>query len=235
MPGYFHNDWITYKALVLYRGLTPPDPSKYQLCLSDDYTLTRSSPLKNFINAELLVRYGYDRVNVAWADNGSYSNANKRHDLPVQTAIWTADGASIQFQTAFLLADAHTKADESFTTTDVDLINNKITIADNLLAASDQVIFQPEAGAVLPSPLIAGDLYVALNPVSGDFQVAHESAPGVVITLSDAGTGNFRMKYATGRIVAVMAEAEAIAVPDGRTLEYDLFIAEVNAAYGLGV
>ncbi|GEM_PF-3421939 len=236
MSAYYHNDWISRKAKVMYRGATPPQAGKFQLCFADTTSLSRSSPLSDFVNAELITQYGYQRKNLVWPEDGSFSNTNLRHELPLIEATWTASGGSIQFQTAFLLADAHAKAQETFTTTDVDPAANHITIASNLLATNDSIIFEALPGSTLPTGLTAATVYYAasVNNVAGTFQVTN-TVDGTPLTISNVGSGNFRMRYATGSVVLLQIESDPVIIQDSKPNVYELAVVEMNTVYGPGV
>lgn len=233
MNVFFHNSWTSRKAKTLYRGATAPNPNKYFLCLSDSAALSRSSPPEAFFAAELAVGNGYSqRAQIQWAEDGTFSNINKRHDLPLVTASWTADG-TLQHQTAFLIADGHQRVSENFSAANVNTGTNVITIAGNLLSEGDKFILQPLPGATLPDPLTADTLYTAINSSSGSFQV---SSDGVIpLTITSAGSGNFRLRYATGTIALVIVEDDPILTPSTKPIEYDLYLTEQGGAYGAGV
>lgn len=236
MSAQFHNDWISLKAKVMYRGASGPNSAKFQLCLADTTSLTRSSPALAFFAAELVSQYGYQRKNLVWTEDGSFSNSNLRHELPAVEALWTASDGAIQFQTAFLLCNAHAKAQESFVGSAVDTTANTITIASNLLADGDQVLFEALPGGTLPNglPSLTACYVLSANPTTGAFQVA-ATADGLPISISDQGSGSFRMRYATGSVVMLQVEADPVVIQDGKPNIYELAIAELNTVYGAGV
>lgn len=235
MSAQFHNDWIGRKARVMYQAATPPAFDKFQLCLADTASLSRSSPLSAFIAAELVSQYGYQRKNVAWIESGNFSNMNLRYELPLVEANYLAAGGAIQFQTAFLLADAHAKAQESFAPSAIDTTANTITIASNLLANGDAVLFEALPGGTLPNglPTLTTCYAVSVNNATGLFQVSTTSG-GTPIIINDVGSGSFRMRYAAGSIVLLQIEADPVIIQDSKPNVYELAIVEMNTVYGAG-
>lgn len=236
MSAQFHNDWIGRKARVMYQGATPPDATKFQLCLADTASLSRSSPLSAFITAELVSQYGYQRKNVVWTESGNFSNTNLRYELPLVEANYLAAGGAIQFQTAFLLADAHAKAQETFAPDAIDTTANTITIASNLLANGDAVSFEALPGGTLPNglPTLTTCYAISVNNTTGLFQVSATSG-GAPLVISNAGSGTFRMRYATGSIVLLQIEADPVIIQDSKPNVYELALVELNTVYGAGV
>ena len=229
MSATFTNDWISYVNKLLYRGVgTLPAANKFRLCASESATLTRASSLADFIKAELKPEFGYNRASVVWAENGAYSNVNQRHELPTTTARWTADGATLQFRTVFLLANAHSKAAEVFTPANVS--GSVINIAGNVLSNGDTVIPIANPGSTLPGNLVSGDAYTVLNVNGGNF---HFSSDGInPIVLSNTGSGSFQLRYATGSVVLLQVEPLVISLQPGQPLEYDIDLAGLSTAYG---
>jgi hypothetical protein len=228
------NAWISYVEQLLYRGVgVAPHPSKFYLCASASAALTRASGFADFIRAELKPEFGYQRQQVLWSGNGTYSNTNQRHELPTVTTTWTAASGTLQFQTVFLLANAHSKASESFAPSNVS--GSTITIAGNLLANGDTVIPVADAGSTLPGNLVSNTAYTAINVNSGTGAFQFSSDGVNPITLSNAGSGTFQLRYATGVVVLLQVEANAVSLQTGRPVQYDIDLVGMNAAYGSGV
>lgn len=102
----FHSSWIQRQVSVMLLGTAAPDPTKYYFCLADSSTLTESSTAAAFFAAELPIgTNGYSRKPVTFTGPSIYDNATKTAILPTQTMTWTPIGGSLQFQTAFLVAD----------------------------------------------------------------------------------------------------------------------------------
>lgn len=234
MAAIFTNDWISFIEQLLYRNVgSLPVASKYYLCASASTTLARASTVADFIRAELKPEYGYDRANVLWPSNGTYSNVNQRHDLPTVTTTWTATGGTLQFQSVFLLANAHSKASESFSPTNVS--GSTATIAGNLLINGDTVIPVADAGSTLPGNLVNNTAYTVLNVNSGTGAFQFSSDGINPIALSNAGSGTFRLKYASGLAVLLQIEPSVVSVESGRPVQYDIDIAGMNTTYGAGI
>jgi hypothetical protein len=235
VPAFFHNDWITRKGEILYRGATPPDADKFYFCLTDSSLLNRSSSLADFISAELPVELGYQRKKIKWEDPGVFSNSNKRYELPRQEAEFVADGGSLQSQIAFLLADAHARAAETIGSSNVTAGGaNLFTVSGgHLLSTGDKFMLTPDAGSTLPDPLEEGTVYTAIGASSTNFQPSIDGLTAV--TLSNVGSGTFRVKYASGSVVLLFIDEDPIITPDTKPLIYDLDIVEMNTLYAAGV
>ena len=102
----FHSTWIQREISVMLLGSTAPDPTKFFFCLADSSTLTDSSTAAAFFAAELPIgTNGYSRKPITFTGPSIYDNAAKTAMIPTQTISWTPVGGSLQFQTAFLIAD----------------------------------------------------------------------------------------------------------------------------------
>lgn len=233
MTATFTNAWISFLDNLIYRNVgTLPLASKYYLCASQSTTLTRASNLADFINAELQPQFGYNRSQILWTANGAYSNTNQRDELPSINAGWTANGGSLQFQTVFLLANAHSKASEAFSPSNIS--GSTITITGNLLSNGDSVIPVANAGSALPTGLTSGVSYTVLNvSAGGAFQLSSDGQNP--ITLTDAGSGTFQLRYATGIVVVLQVETNPLSAQPGVPVQYEIDIVGMNANYGPGV
>ncbi|MBD2771180.1 hypothetical protein [Iningainema tapete] len=106
MPaGTFTNEWISQSARILYLGESPPDPNSFWLCLANTALLTRASSTTDFVAAEPAAEHGYTRANIVFTA-GAYDTTDQRYEIPIATATFTATDASLNFQTAFLMASA---------------------------------------------------------------------------------------------------------------------------------
>lgn len=231
MASFICDEWTTRKARILYRGAAAPNPAKFYLCLTDNVVLGRASSIADWVSAELPRGNGYDRQQLIWPSDGAFSNTNKRHELPQVTAAWKAAGGSLQFQTWFLLADAHSRASESVDASAVTAASSSISIPGHLFATGDRFVLKEQPGGVLPAPLVAGTVYMTI--VSGS-TIKPATVTGTPITLQNPGSGSFWVKYASGTAVLVEIAAAPILLQDGQPAEVDINITEQTAIYGIG-
>lgn len=222
----FTNDWITRTAAILFRGGTPPDSTKFRLCLANTATLTRSSSLADFFSSELLPNNGYARATVNFSGDGSYDTTDQRHEMPTLAASFTASGGSLQFQTAFIIADSVATASKSFTNSNVNAVTNKITITSHGFSNGDKLVFTADSLATLPGGITAGTVYTVNNATINDFEI------GVDIT--NTGSGTFRARCANGSIVGLFVEDNPITVPDGQSYSYQIPVVTLNSGYVTG-
>ena len=228
MPtGIFTNAWISQSAKILFRGATPPDTSKFRLCLANTATLGRTSSLADFISSELLPTNNYARATANFSGDGSYDTTDQRHELPTISASFSALGGSLQFQTAFLIADSSPISSKSFTNSNVDSTSDRITITSHGFVNGDKLIFTADALAALPGGIVAGTIYIVANVTTNDFELT-----GVSIT--NTGSGTFRARSANGIIVAYAVESSPITVPDGQGYSYQIPLAVLNSGYVTG-
>jgi hypothetical protein len=236
MAAVLHDTWVTHKARVLYRGATPPDTTGFYLCLANTNTLTRSSNKADFFQHELLEGNGYSRKVLTYSADGSYDVTDQRHEMPTVSLSWTASGAALQYQTAFLIADAKAGAPASVSfdgSAAINVANDTIEIAAHNLNNQDDVLFKPRAGASMFGGASANTLYKVLNATSSTFKI---STDGInPINLSSIGSGTIDLSYANGRIVTLNLEVDPVTIADGQTLEYDFDLVEMNTNYGAGV
>lgn len=221
--GTFTRDWIATKALISYRGATPPDPTKFRLCLADANTLNAASTKADFIASELLTVNGYSRQPFI-SENGTYNATSDRYELPPVDVSFTASGGQLQFQTAFLIANADEHASRSFTPLAVSPADGRIAIASHGLVNGDEVLFSAAPGATLPSGLIAGLLYKIASNQPDNFGLT--DIDGGVVAIADTGSGTFYCRYATGTIVCFLTENAQVQVLDAQTHTYRIPISE---------
>ncbi|MEH2393689.1 MAG: hypothetical protein V7K21_19180 [Nostoc sp.] len=234
MPaGIFTNLWISQSAKILFRGSTPPDASKFRLCLANTATLSRSSSLADFITNELLNNFGYTRAFANFGSDGSYDTTGLRHELPIIGASFSALGGSFQFQTAFLIADSTAVSSISFTNSNVNPSSDRITITAHGFVNGDKLVFTPDALATLPGGIAAGTIYQVSSVTTNDFQL-QPNGGGTTIDITDTGSGTFRARSANGIIVAYAVESTPITVPDGQGYSYQIPLVVLNSGYVTG-
>jgi hypothetical protein len=210
-----------------------PNPAKYYLCLADTTLLTRASTRADFIGAELLQQNGYARANMVFPDSGTFSNSNKRHDAPLVTGDFLADGGSLQFQTVFLIANGNATANKTFADTDVNASTNVITVTSHGLSTGNEVLIQAQAGSTLPTGLVSGTIYKVIGTTTNSFQVSTDGVTPIDIT--STGSGTFYLRYVPDRIVLLDILADPRLLQDGKPYSYDLYLAGMNETYGAGV
>lgn len=221
----FTRSFISEKALITYWGNTPPDSSRFYVGLADTNTLDKTSDPINFIKAELEPRYGYSRQPFLYEDTGTYNTSAERHEMPDITVEFTASGGSLQFQTAFLMADGHptsawTQSDVTFNPT-----TNRIIIPSHGLTYGNAVMFTVSDNSVLPPPIDAGRKYFVADPTEDDFWLKPDVASGT-IDLQNTGSGQFYLRTIPRLIVAYSIEDAPIQILDGTTHSYRIPIYE---------
>ncbi|MFK0731417.1 MAG: hypothetical protein ACFKPT_02590 [Gloeotrichia echinulata GP01] len=233
MPtGIFTNAWITESSKILFRGSTPPNPVKFRLCLANTATLSRVSSLADFLANELLPANGYSRQLANFSD-GTYDTTDQRLELPIINASFSASGGSMQFQTAFLMADAASVASKSFTDANVNATSNSITITSHGFANGDKLIFTADALATLPGGITAGTIYQVSGVTTNNFQL-QPSGGGSTIDITDTGSGTFRARSADGIIVAYAVESSPVTIADGQGYSYNIPVVVLNSGYVTG-
>jgi hypothetical protein len=233
MAGTFTNAWIAQSAKILFRGAAVPDAAKFRLCLANTATLTRGTSLVNFINSELLPNNGYTRA-LANIVDGSYDTVDQRYEFPVFTASFTASGGALQFQTAFLMADASAVASKSFTNSNVNPTSDRITITSHGFVDGDKLIFTADALATLPSGIAASTIYQVASATTNDFQL-QPNGGGSTVNITDTGSGTFRARSANGIIVAYATESSPITLADGQSYSYQIPLVVLNSGYVTGI
>ncbi|MFN6572373.1 MAG: hypothetical protein RMY31_035270 [Dendronalium sp. ChiSLP03b] len=235
MPtGTFTNAWITESAKILFRGGTPPNANKFRLCLANTATLSRASSLADFIANELLPTNGYTRASANFGSDGSYDSTDQRHELPTINASFSASGGSLQFQTAFLIADSSAVASKSFTNSNVNASTDRITITSHGFVNGDKLVFTADALATLPSGITASTIYQVASVTTNDFQL-QPNGGGSTIDITDTGSGTFRARSANGIVVAYATESNPITVSSGQSYSYQIPLVVLNAGYVNGV
>jgi hypothetical protein len=228
MPtGIFTNLWISQSAKILFRGATPPDTAKFRLALANAASLGRTNSLADFISNELLPTNGYVRASANFGSDGSYDTTDQRHELPTISASFAASGGSLQFQTAFLIADSTAISSKSFTNSNVNPTSDRITITAHGFVNGDKLAFTADSLATLPGGIAASEICTVSSVTTNDFQLT-----GVNIT--DTGSGTFRARSANGIIVAYAVESSPITVADGQGYSYQIPLVVLNSGYVTG-
>lgn len=222
----FTNTWITQSAKILFRGSTPPDASKFRLALANTASLGRTNSLADFISSELLPTNNYARAAANFSGDGSYDTTDQRHELPTISASFSASGGSLQFQTAFLIADSLAVSSKSFTNSNVNATSDRIAITSHGFVNGDKLVFTADALATLPGGITAGTFYTVASATTNDFQVG--------VNITDTGSGTFRARSANGIIVAYAVETSPITVADGQGYSYQIPLVVLNSGYVTG-
>jgi hypothetical protein len=231
---FFHNDWISYWTRLPFRGGTVPNVNRFYFGFADSNLLNRATPKLQFAVSELLETNGYTRSQALFSEDGTFSTANKRHDLPLITGDVQATGATLQVQTVFLMANANSKANSPFNAaTNVDVNANTITIAAHGLSNGEEIAFTVDPAASLPGGIAASTLYRAINITTNTFQVSSDGLNPIDVT--SLGSGTCRLRYVPGHIVMIREFDDPQLIQSGREFFYDLQIAGFNAAYGVGL
>lgn len=234
MPtGIFTNAWISQSAKILFRGATPPDTAKFRLALANTASLGRTNSLADFISNELLPINNYARATANFSGDGSYDTTDQRHELPTISASFTASGGSLQFQTAFLIADSLAISSKSFTDANVNATSDRITITAHGFANGDKLVFTADALATLPGGIVAGTIYQVSSVTTNDFQLQPNGGDST-IDITNTGSGTFRARSANGIIVAYAVESSPITVPDGQGYSYQIPLVVLNSGYVAG-
>ncbi|MFN6475369.1 hypothetical protein [Nostoc sp. DedQUE07] len=230
--GIFTNAWISETAKVMFRGATPPAIDEFYVGLANTSSLGRASTIANFVSNEITDQ-GYTRTQLTLSGDGSYNTGANRHELPTATLIFTAGASSLQFQTAFLLANAHPLASRTFTNSNVDAATDRITIANHPWVSGDRLVFTPDDVATLPTGIVAGTIYQVLTPTTNDFAIAavNSSTP---INIQNTGSGNFRARSANGIVSIFAIESAPITILPGRSYSYTVPIALLNTGFVSG-
>ena len=230
--GSFTNDWISKSTRILFCGAPSPDPSKFLMGLANTATLTRASSLSDFVNSELLPANGYARTAVSFG-NGSYNANNQRYEEPAVTVTFTATNLSLQFQTAFLMADADSTA--SAVCNNVNAASDRITVAGYTPVNGSSLLFSVDSGGTLPSGITAGSLYQVVNAQSDNSFQLQLPGSSATVDFKDSGSGTFRARFASGSAVALLVESSPITVLPGQSYSYQIPLIMLNSGYTNGV
>ena len=228
MPtGVLTNDWISQSARILYQGALPPNKNKFYVALANTAVLTRASTIAEFITAEILPENGYQRSSINFGADGAFNTGEKRHELSAINPTFTASGNSLQFQAAFLIADAKSFSSVEFSSANVDAGNNLISIAAHPFSDGDKITFTPDETSNLPAGINAGEIYTVSNSATDTFQIS--------TSITGTGSGTFYARSANGTVVALAVEDAPITVLDGQQYTYQIPLILFNGDYGSGI
>lgn len=230
----FTNSFQTRQALVMYRGATSPAVGTFYMCLADTNTLDQDNVIEDFVAAELPVGNGYSRQLVTFSSDGTFDLTDNRHEIEPDLVTFTASGAALQYQTAFVLQDASATANQAFAPGDVDAGTDTITITAHGLTTGDFVVFTPDAASSLPAPLVSGTKYEVFNALTNTFQVTTVGG-GSAIDLTTVGSGTFKVRDASGDIAWYILEDSQITINDGDSRSFQQPIIVANVGFVTGV
>jgi hypothetical protein len=222
----FFNSWIEYRGNVIYRGVTAPDPSKFQVILVDN-VVDRTTTLADIISDEVLPINGYERINLVFGE-GTYSTPNQRLEYPDINIAFAADSGTIQFRSLVILADASPVASKSFTNANVNATSNTITISNHGFVNGNKLIFTPATLATLPGGVTEGDIYEVISVTTNTFQLS-----GLDIT--DTGSGTFYARSANGRLMSFYVAPTTIQIFDAQEQPFVIPVAAMNTGIITGV
>ena len=221
MPvGIFTNDWISRSARILYQGTSPPDKDSFYVALSTSNILTRDSTIAEFISSELLPENGYQRVNVNFGVDGIYNSVENRFELPAINPSFTASGASLQFQSAFLIADGKPFSSLELSPVNISSGENLITFTAHPFVDGDKVVFSADETSSLPSGINSLQVYTVSEATPDSFKIDS--------TIAGNGSGTFYIRSANGNIVAATIEDSPITVFDGQQYTYQIPIKSLS-------
>lgn len=230
----FTNSFETRRTLVMFRGATAPVAGTFYMCLADTNTLTQDNVIEDFVAEELPVGNGYSRQLVTFSSDGSFDLTDNRHEIEPDLVTFTASGAALQYQTAFVLQDADPVANQNFAPGDVDAGTDTITITAHGLVAGEFITFTPDVASTLPAPLVSGTKYEVFNDTVNTFQVT--TVGGVsAIDLTTVGSGTFKVRNAAGDIAWYILEDSQITINDGDSRSFQQPIIAANTGFVTGV
>lgn len=233
MTFLFSNQWLEYVAETMFLEGTPPASDQFYFAFADTNALSRTSTPTDVAIAELKTVNGYART-AATFEQGLISVSNRRYDFPTETGSLEASGATLQFQTVILMANANSRANTLFNAaTDVDATANTITIANHGLSNGEDILLTTEPASSLPGGLAANTTYKALSVTTNTFQVSSDGLNS--IDIAAVGSGQLRLRYVPKIIVGLEEFDEPQLIQSGREFFYDLSIAVSNATYGVGL
>lgn len=140
--------------------------------------------------------------NVVFLPSGSYNATNKRLEVPINIVL-TANTDLISHQGYFILRGCSANASIVLSS----ISGNIITTPSHGLTTGDAVMVTADAGATQPGGVSATTIYYAraassttlsLHPTAAD-----AAANTNVVTISSAGSGSIRVRYANGSIDTV--------------------------------
>ncbi len=223
-------EWQTYQAKVMARGASAPDTSKFYIGLVNTSNLSTGSTIVDFVGAELLPTNGYSRLPISFSGDGTYNSTTKRHELPAISATITANGGSLQFQTAFLIANGTSDASQLIAS--VNPSTDRITINNHGFTNGKSLIFTADALSSIPSGISPSTIYKVANATTNDFQI---QSSGSLINIADSGSGSIRARSADGVVWNFLVNDSPISIIDGQTctINLNLNFANIGSANGV--
>jgi hypothetical protein len=103
------------------------------------------------------------------------------------------------------------------------------------LANGDPIVLTADAGSTLAGGLTAGTLYYAAAITSDTFQVSTAADGSAIVDITSAGSGNMRLRYATGRLVWVGDYGSTQTILDGASRTITVNTELHNSGYTVGV
>jgi hypothetical protein len=193
-----------------------------------------ATTIEAVVAAELTEANGYNRKLYNPGTN-SYSSGNKRVESPAVNNALVASGTSLQYDSTALIFNGASGANKGFTNANVDAGTNTITVTTHGLANGDAIVLTADAGSTLAGGLTAGTLYYAAAVTSDTFQVSTATDGSAIVDITNAGSGNMRLRYAKGLLVWVGPYGSTETIADGASRTITTNTELHNSGYTVGV
>jgi hypothetical protein len=204
--------WQKFNTATFYRGETwlresitnNVSPTSHYLILCSG-TLSNTSSLADILAAELSQSYGYTRKLLTFGQGTTY--LTNSYQWQSQSVDVLAAGASLQYNNAIVLANAHATANKSVV--GMTASNDQIEVTGHGLIVGDRITF---TGTGISTPLSTNTLYFVSEVVDiNNIKIALTSG-GATINLTSDSTGSLICRYANGweELIGVFPSTETI-------------------------
>ncbi|MBW4648901.1 MAG: hypothetical protein KME06_09385 [Kastovskya adunca ATA6-11-RM4] len=220
--GYFQAG-IQEKELVFWGSGT----FRLLLCESALWT-PETATLQQVLDSEFIEQFGYSRK-LLNPGTGTWSSTNRREER-LDSQSQSAIGGGLLVDGLAILKNASAKANLPLI---VDSGSNTFTTpVAHGLAANELILIT--SNIALPGGVIENQIYYASNPSGPTFQIA-ATPGGAAIDLTDNGSGNIYLRYASGKLIAWAKFDPPKQIADGASGQFLLNFAGLNSGYVAGI
>lgn len=233
MQGFF-NSWLLYREKLSF-GLVPaPNPAHTRAILCNAAAWGSSATKLEVLLTEVNQQYGYTRH--TWdltAADVTYDAVDKRVEIVEETWHQAATTDSIQWNGVVVMVGASATANRVVNS--IDAAASTFTLAGHGLTENYEIIMTADPGGTLAGGLpVTPQILYARNVTANTYQVALTNG-GAPITLTNAGIGALRVRYAGGEIVAGYRDNVAKLIPPSATREFVWDFKSLNIAPATGL
>lgn len=198
------DSWIQYEADCIWAPVPParPNPASWRFVVTNGLTMTRTMSKAEIISAELLNTNGYQRrpyVTGSGGSAGTWDAAQLRYEANTVSQSVTVTASEQWSGLVFWADSAADSAARSFTTANVNITTDRITLTAHGISSASEVVVT--STGTRPGGLAANTLYFVQVIDANTISLHSNAALSAIVDITSVGTGTHHLRLAGGRVV----------------------------------